>query len=136
MKLFNSVILLFIFNITFSVAQESEDPFRELEIEKPIIEEKKVSSPTTTKKTETKKSSNIKNPKTYLSAKDYILKGIVLSSKKSFAIISTKDTLDQVITIGEVLGKEGWKVLNIAEESILVGDFSNQKKSTTLYIVD
>ena len=136
MKLFNSVILLFIFNITFSVAQESEDPFRELEIEKPIIEEKKASSPTTTKKTETKKSSNIKNPKTYLSAKDYILKGIVLSSKKSFAIISTKDTLDQVITIGEVLGKEGWKVLNIAEESILVGDFSNQKKSTTLYIVD
>jgi len=136
MKLFNSVILLFIFNITFSVAQESEDPFRELEIEKPIIEEKKASSPTPTKKTETKKSSNIKNPKTYLSAKDYILKGIVLSSKKSFAIISTKDTLDQVITIGEVLGKEGWKVLNIAEESILVGDFSNQKKSTTLYIVD
>jgi len=136
MKLFNSVILLFIFNITFSVAQESEDPFRELEIEKPIIEEKKASSPTPTKKTETKKSSNIKNPKTYLSAKDYLLKGIVLSSKKSFAIISTKDTLDQVITIGEVLGKEGWKVLNIAEESILVGDFSNQKKSTTLYIVD
>jgi len=136
MKLFNSVILLFIFNITFSVAQESEDPFRELEIEKPIIEEKKASSPTPTKKTETKKSSNIKNPKTYLSAEDYILKGIVLSSKKSFAIISTKDTLDQVITIGEVLGKEGWKVLNIAEESILVGDFSNQKKSTTLYIVD
>ena len=136
MKLFNSVILLFIFNITFSVAQESEDPFREFEIEKPIIEEKKASSPTPTKKTETKKSSNIKNPKTYLSAKDYILKGIVLSSKKSFAIISTKDTLDQVITIGEVLGKEGWKVLNIAEESILVGDFSNQKKSTTLYIVD
>ncbi len=136
MKLLKTIILLLIFNISIALAQDTEDPFRELEIEKPIIEEKKASSPTPTKKTETKKSSNIKNPKTYLSAKDYILKGIVLSSKKSFAIISTKDTLDQVITLGEVLGKEGWKVLSIAEESILVGDFSNKKKSTTLYIVD
>ena len=87
-------------------------------------------------KKEPKKSSNIKNPKTYLEAKNYILKGVVTSSNKSFAIIGTKETLDQVITLGEALGKEGWKVLNIKEESILVGNPSNKKQSTTLYIVD
>ena len=133
MKILKIITLIFIFNLSISFAQEEEDPFRELEFEK----EKKEETKSTNKvKKQTKKASNIQNPKTYLSAKNYLLKGIVISSEKSFAIVGTKDTLDLVISLNEVLGKEGWKVLNIFEESIIIGDPTNKKKSTILYIVD
>ena len=133
MKVLKIITLIFIFNLSISFAQEEEDPFRELEFEK----EKKEETKSTNKvKKQTKKASNIQNPKTYLSAKNYLLKGIVISSEKSFAIVGTKDTLDLVISLNEVLGKEGWKVLNIFEESIIIGDPTNKKKSTILYIVD
>ena len=133
MKVLKIITLIFIFNLSISFAQEEEDPFRELEFEK----EKKEETKSTNKvKKQTKKASNIQNPKTYLSAKNYLLKGIVISSEKSFAIVGTKDTLDLVISLNEVLGKEGWKVLNIFEESIIIGDPTNKKRSTILYIVD
>ena len=133
MKILKIITLIFIFNLSISFAQEEEDPFRELEFEK----EKKEETKSTNKvKKQTKKASNIQNPKTYLSAKNYLLKGIVISSEKSFAIVGTKDTLDLVISLNEVLGKEGWKVLNIFEESIIIGDPTNKKRSTILYIVD
>ena len=135
MTLLKTIILLLIFYIPVALAQDTEDPFREFEVDEPIKVEKEKAKTTIVKK-EPKKSSNIKDPKTYLAAKNYILKGVVTSSNKSFAIIGTKETLDQVITLGEALGKEGWKVLNIKEESILVGNPSNKKQSTTLYIVD
>ena len=133
MKILKIITLIFIFNLSISFAQEEEDPFRELEFEKEKKEEKKLTNKV---KKQTKKASNIQNPKTYLSAKNYLLKGIVISSEKSFAIVGTKDTLDLVISLNEVLGKEGWKVLNIFEESIIIGDPTNKKKSTILYIVD
>ena len=133
MKILKIITLIFIFNLSISFAQEEEDPFRELEVEKEKKEEKKSTDKV---KKQTKKTSNIQNPKTYLSAKNYLLKGIVISSEKSFAIVGTKDTLDLVISLNEVLGKEGWKVLNIFEESIIIGDPTNKKKSTILYIVD
>jgi len=129
MKVLKIITLIFIFNLSISFAQEEEDPFRELEFEKEEKSTNKV-------KKQTKKASNIQNPKTYLSAKNYLLKGIVISSEKSFAIVGTKDTLDLVISLNEVLGKEGWKVLNIFEESIIIGDPTNKKRSTILYIVD
>jgi len=136
-KLFKIIILLFIIYIPLSIAQETEDPFRELEIDKPIeVKEKDKAKPDIIKKQKPKKTSTIKNPKTYLAAKDYILKGIIISSQKSFAIIGTKDTLDQVVTIGESLGNEGWKIQQIAEEYILVGDDKNKKKFTKIYIID
>ena len=133
MKILKIITLIFIFNLSISFAQEEEDPFRELEFEKEKKEEKKLTNKV---KKQTKKASNIQNPKTYLSAKNYLLKGIVISSEKSFAIVGTKDTLDLVFSLNEVLGKEGWKVLNIFEESIIIGDPTNKKKSTILYIVD
>ena len=133
MKILKIITLIFIFNLSISFAQEEEDPFRELEFEKEKKEEKKLTNKV---KKQTKKASNIQNPKTYLSAKNYLLKGIVISSEKSFAIVGTKDTLDLVISLNEVLGKEGWKVLNIFEESIIIGDPTNKKRSTILYIVD
>ena len=133
MKVLKIITLIFIFNLSVSFAQEEEDPFRELEVEKEKKEEKKSTNKV---KKQTKKTSNIHNPKTYLSAKNYLLKGVVISSEKSFAIVGTKDTLDLVISLNEFLGKEGWKVLNIFEESIIIGDPTNDKKSTVLYIVD
>ena len=133
MKVLKIITLIFIFNLSVSFAQEEEDPFRELEVEKEKKEEKKSTNKV---KKQTKKTSNIQNPKTYLSAKNYLLKGVVISSEKSFAIVGTKDTLDLVISLNEFLGKEGWKVLNIFEESIIIGDPTNDKKSTVLYIVD
>jgi len=133
MKVLKIITLIFIFNLSVSFAQEEEDPFRELEVEKEKKEEKKSTNKV---KKQTKKTSNIQNPKTYLSAKNYLLKGVVISSEKSFAIVGTKDTLDLVISLNEFLGKEGWKVLNIFEESIIIGDPTNEKKSTVLYIVD
>ena len=112
MKVLKIITLIFIFNLSVSFAQEEEDPFRELEVEKEKKEEKKSTNKV---KKQTKKTSNIQNPKTYLSAKNYLLKGVVISSEKSFAIVGTKDTLDLVISLNEFLGKEGWKVLNIFE---------------------
>ena len=135
MTLFKTIILLLIFYVPVTFAQDSEDPFRDFEVNDPIID-KKDKDKTIIVKKKSKKSSNIKNPKTYLAAKNYILKGVVISSKKSFAIVGTKETLDQVITLGELLGKEGWKVLSISEESMIVGNPTNKKKYTTLYIVD
>ena len=135
MTLFKTIILLLIFYVPVTFAQDSEDPFRDFEVNDPIIDKKDKDKAIIVKK-KSKKSSNIKNPKTYLAAKNYILKGVVISSKKSFAIVGTKETLDQVITLGELLGKEGWKVLSISEESMIVGNPTNKKKYTTLYIVD
>ena len=135
MTLFKTIILLIIFYVPVTFAQDSEDPFRDFEVNDPIIDKKDKDKAIIVKK-KSKKSSNIKNPKTYLAAKNYILKGVVISSKKSFAIVGTKETLDQVITLGELLGKEGWKVLSISEESMIVGNPTNKKKYTTLYIVD
>ena len=135
MTLFKTIILLLIFYVPVTFAQDSEDPFRDFEVNDPILD-KKDKDKTIIVKKKSKKSSNIKNPKTYLAAKNYILKGVVISSKKSFAIVGTKETLDQVITLGELLGKEGWEVLSISEESMIVGNPTNKKKFTTLYIVD
>jgi len=135
MTLFKTIILLLIFYVPVTFAQDSEDPFRDFEVNDPIIDKKDKDKAIIVKK-KSKKSSNIKNPKTYLAAKNYILKGVIISSKKSFAIVGTKETLDQVITLGELLGKEGWKVLSISEESMIVGNPTNKKKYTTLYIVD
>lgn len=135
MTLFKTIILLIIFYVPVTFAQEAEDPFRDFEVNDPMVDEKDKDKTIVVKK-KSKKSSNIKNPKTYLAAKNYILKGVVMSSKKSFAIVGTKETLDQVITIGESLGKEGWKVLSISEESMIVGNPTNKNIYTTLYIVD
>ena len=70
------------------------DPFRDFE--PPKKEEKKEEKKVEKKivpKVEYKK---IKNPRTYLNAKDYTLRGIIISSKKAFAIVGSEDIIDQV----------------------------------------
>ena len=111
--------------------EESEvDPFRDFEPSKK--EEKKVEKKIIPK-VEYKK---IKNPRTYLNANDYTLRGIIISSKKAFAIVGSEDIIDQVFEIGEILGKEGWQVLSISGNKIEVGPPGNVSKNITLHIAN
>ena len=106
------------------------DPFRDFD--PPKKEEGKVEKKII-KNVEYKK---IKNPRTYLSAKNYTLRGIVMSSENAFAIVGSEDIIDQVFEIGEVLGKEGWQVLSISESKIEVGRPGKASKNIILHLAN
>ena len=126
------IFLFYILNVSFAIAQDDEDPFIDFEKE---VEKTDQTKPEPSKKAKkNKKDKNIKNPKTYLSAKNYTLKGVVISDDQSFAIVGTEKTEDLVISLGEMLGSEGWKILEIANEYIIVGE--NNNKSVKLHIID
>jgi len=123
------IFLFYILNVSFAIAQDDEDPFIDFEKEVKKTDQAKPEPPK-----KNKKDKNIKNPKTYLSAKNYTLKGVVISDDQSFAIVGTEKTEDLVISLGEMLGSEGWKILEIANEYIIVGE--NNNKSVKLHIID
>jgi len=128
------IFLSFISNISVAISQDNEDPFVDFEKE---VEKTEKSKPQSPKKAKTKNSDrNIKNPKTYLLARNYILKGVVMSPSGSFAIVGTEKTQDLVVSLGEKLGKEGWEVMEISSDFIVVGDFKNKNKQTKLFITD
>ena len=142
------MFILFIKNILFTIligiflnpifSQESENnPFQELD--PPTRQMEPIKSPP--KKVVSKKSGKIiLNPLTYRPADEYQLKGIFIgkNDKTSFAVVSTDDIQDQVITLGDKLGKEGFIVFHIEKDKIVVGynSLKTDKDSKSIYLVD
>ena len=77
---------------------------------------------------------------TYLAADEYQLKGIFIgqNDENSFAVVSTDDIQDQVITFGDRLGKEGYILYYIDKDKIVVGfnNLKTDKDSKSIYLVD
>ena len=59
-----------------------------------------------------------------------------MSSTRSFAIVGSEDIIDQVFEIGEFIGKEGWRILNISSNKIEVGNPANEAEKTTLHLAN
>ena len=124
-----SLFLMLLISLSFA-QEDSPEPFGELEEE--IVEvEKKIKTPKPGVEYK-----NVKNPRTYLSANKYALRGIILYPKKSYAILGTEDIIDQVMEIGNQLGIEGWQILTIHKESIVVGNPQNADEKITIHITN
>ena len=135
--------------IPLSLAQEENaaEPFGELEEEKVEIEEEVVEVEEEIVEVEEEiievktlepdvEYKSIKNPRTYLSADSYTLRGVVMYPKQSYAILGTEDIIDQVMEIGNQLGTEGWKILSIHKENIVVGNPQNTDEKITIHITN
>ena len=133
--IFISLTLMFL-NTLFAQNIEN-DPFQELEA--PARKNNSVQRPSS-EPIRKKSGKIILNPLTYLAADEYQLKGIFIgqNDENSFAVVSTDDIQDQVITFGDRLGKEGYIVYHIDKDKIVVGfnNLKSDKDSKSIYLVD
>ena len=131
------ICLTLIFFNSLSAQNIENDPFQELE--PPVRKNDPVERPSSQPKRK-KSGKIILNPLTYLAADEYQLKGIFIgqNDENSFAVVSTDDIQDQVITFGDRLGKEGYILYHIDKDKIVVGynNLKTDKDSKSIYLVD
>ena len=133
--IFISLTLMFL-NTLFAQNIEN-DPFQELE---PPARKNDPVQRSASQPIRKKSGKIILNPLTYLAADEYQLKGIFIgqNDENSFAVVSTDDIQDQVITFGDRLGKEGYILYHIDKDKIVVGynNLKTDKDSKRIYLVD
>ena len=138
----NSLKLLLVYAISsLLLAQENNEPFKDIEAQIENKIDRQVSPSTTLNRSVRKKTGKIiKNPLTYVSVNEYQLKGVFIGEDNdtAFAIVSTDDIQDQVVTIGDELGKERYIIYFIKKNKIIVGQNDNleDKSSIVINLVD
>ena len=138
----NSLKLLLVYAISsLLLAQENNEPFKDIEAQIENKIDRQVSPSTTLNRSVIKKTGKIiKNPLTYVSVNEYQLKGVFIGEDNdtAFAIVSTDDIQDQVVTVGDELGKERYIIYFIKKNKIIVGQNDNleDKSSIVINLVD
>ena len=135
------LLLLFAFS-SLIMAQENNEPFKDIESQiENKIDKKVAPNPAVNRSVRKKKIGKIiRNPLTYVSVNEYQLKGVFIGEDNdtAFAIVSTDDIQDQVVTIGDELGKEKYIIYFIKKNKIIVGQNNNleDKRSIVINLVD
>lgn len=132
-------LCVFLYSQLILSQEKSVEPFKDIEVQ--TQQKTKPSTPIYSTKNNPKSNGKIiLNPLTYLPVREYQLKGIFIGIGKDdvYAIVSTDDIQDQVVTMGDILGKEKYKIFYIKKNKIIVGKNNDldDKNTYTINLVD